>query len=518
MLDFVVLPRNTWPVSKPARKNTAYLIPDDWDDWFKFETRHSLWYADAAGTLHDIGTVKIGRFGMPKGQRSPDLPNTFRTLPDVFSLGQDPSYYEELGSISARAREDILEGLGDIAYNPELYGRAVDEEVTGISLMRFVSPATVEGQFRRLIAGGRRNERFEFEYEYPAASSVGQRVPVLTFTVKPGSIPPTNVHAIIGRNGVGKTFLLENLAKSLVTSRGEHDENHGEVRMSSGSTLFAGLTSVTFSAFDAFEPFPQTRNRSSGLSYTYIGLKSQKRTSDGDAFVPKAPSTLAREFGNSVKSCLLEEKLPRWRAALLTLASDPIFSSAGVDALANEADLDSVPRAARELYRRLSSGHKIVLLTITRLVEVVEERSLVLLDEPEAHLHPPLLSAFVRALSDLMTEQNGVAILTTHSPVVLQELPRDNAWIINRRGRAVNVDRPEIETFGENVGVLTHEVFGLEVTNSGFHDLVRREVDRSESLNEVLETFGEQLGSEAGAIARALMFAKERASRRQDAR
>jgi len=66
---------------------------------------------------------------------------------------------------------------------------------------------------------------------------------------------------------------------------------------------------------------------------------------------------------------------------------------------------------------KLSSGHAIVLLTITRLVEL-DERSLVLIDEPEVHLHPPLLSAFVRALSDLLIELNGVAIVATHSPVM----------------------------------------------------------------------------------------------------
>ena len=30
-----------------------------------------------------------------------------------------------------------------------------------------------------------------------------------------------------------------------------------------------------------------------------------------------------------------------------------------------------------------------------------------------------------------------------------------------------------METYGENVGVLTREVFGLEVTKSGFYDLFR---------------------------------------------
>ena len=47
------------------------------------------------------------------------------------------------------------------------------------------------------------------------------------------------------------------------------------------------------------------------------------------------------------------------------------------------------------------TGHKIVLLTITRLVELVVEQSLVLIDEPESHLHPPLLSAFIQSRNTL---------------------------------------------------------------------------------------------------------------------
>jgi predicted ATP-dependent endonuclease of OLD family len=104
-----------------------------------------------------------------------------------------------------------------------------------------------------------------------------------------------------------------------------------------------------------------------------------------------------------------------------------------------------------------------VLLTITRLVETVAEQSLVLLDEPEAHLHPPLLASFVRALSNLQTERNGVALIGTHSPVVLQEVPRSCVWKVSRWDRHPP-ERPALETYGENVGVLTHEIFGLEVS------------------------------------------------------
>lgn len=183
-----------------------------------------------------------------------------------------------------------------------------------------------------------------------------------------------------------------------------------------------------------------------------------------------------------------------------------MFSDANITAISEGDGDDST--VASDAFRQLSSGHKIVLLTMTRLVEVVEERSLVLLDEPEAHLHPPLLSAFVRSLSDLMTDRNGVAIIATHSPVVLQEAPRSCVWKIRRSGTVMIAERPEIETFGENVGVLTREVFGLEVTQSGFHRLLARAVAEERFYDDVVARFNGQLGDEALAIVRALTAAR----------
>lgn len=144
-----------------------------------------------------------------------------------------------------------------------------------------------------------------------------------------------------------------------------------------------------------------------------------------------------------------------------------------------------------------------MLLTITKLIELVEEKLLVLIDEPEGHLHPPLLSAFVRALSDLLIDRNGVAIVATHSPVVLQEVPKRCVWILNRSGLSARVDWPESETFGENVGLLTREVFGLQVVQTGFHRMIAEAV-AGKSYEEVLELFAGRLGGEARALARAL--------------
>ncbi len=179
--------------------------------------------------------------------------------------------------------------------------------------------------------------------------------------------------------------------------------------------------------------------------------------------------------------------------------------------LGNLERITEVQKSAFGLVERMSSGHTIVLLAITNLIETIEEKTLVLIDEPESHLHPPLLSAFTRALSDLLVDRNAVAIIATHSPVVLQEVPKSCVWKLERTRNEGRAFRPESETFGENVGILTREVFGLEVTKSGFHALLAQEVEDNQSFEEILEKYDNQLGFEAQAVLRALISNREAA-------
>jgi predicted ATP-dependent endonuclease of OLD family len=195
------------------------------------------------------------------------------------------------------------------------------------------------------------------------------------------------------------------------------------------------------------------------------------------------------------------------------LESDPIFKVARISELADIEDVDEFKSTASDRFRDLSSGHKIVLLTITRLVELAEERSLVLLDEPEAHLHPPLLSAFVRALSDLLNNRNGVAIVATHSPVVLQEVPSSCTWILERYHTLMKAERPEAETFAENVGVLTHRIFGLEVEEAGFYNLLRDAVTALGDYDEIMERYGHNIGSEGRGLLRSLIAIQNKKAR-----
>jgi hypothetical protein len=512
---FSILPWRT-AISSGLRSQ-AVLFTDNWDDW-TFKTLLHLTYVDPEGGKTDVGQVKIAKFGMGQGKARTELPGTFESLgDDHFSLGQEDSYYEKLNGLGEDVRDAILDGLKDLAADLDRLDRALDERVTGVSLLRSVPLASVRGQFHRLTQGGARLSRFDFSYTLPPwPGQVGDATRV-EFDVAPESAPPTNIHVLIGRNGVGKTRMLHLMSQALVGDLSAPDEvGHFDTAASTASPedAFASLVSVSFSAFDEFEPLPERRDKSQGLRYAHVGLK-RPSTADGRPSTPKGFSQLSAEFVKSVRLCRGGARGGRWRRALELLEADPIFRDANVSALADDASGEDVggedrfARAASQVFGRLSSGHKIVLLTITRLVETVEERSLVLIDEPETHLHPPLLSAFVRSLSELLMNRNGVAIIATHSPVVLQEVPRTCVWKVRRSGLVTEVERPEVETFGENVGVLTREVFALEVTKSGFHRLLTSAVAERPSYRAVVNAFDDQLGGEALALVRALVASQQ---------
>ena len=142
-------------------KAQAFLLTDNWDDWFTFNTLYSLVIFDADGNEHRIGGVKIGQAGMVEGQRRPNIPELFNALSDeFFSLGQDDSYYEKLNELGPEIRDEILRGLCDTALDQERFLRALNEKVTGVSLLRSVTRSTVQGQFARLARGGARLSKY----------------------------------------------------------------------------------------------------------------------------------------------------------------------------------------------------------------------------------------------------------------------------------------------------------------------------------------------------------------------
>lgn len=490
-------PQKQRDVRDLADADACYLVGDNWDD-YSYKTSFILIYFDADGVRHEIGATKIMRFGMTSGYT--DIDDDFVRLgADYASIGQSQEFYETLDDLEENVRVEILEALRDSVWNNEIFQSFEEEAPFQTSLMRSITSRELK-KLREIAHRQAVLTPFHFFYEFPNQDNA--RIEV---EVTPRDVPPSNIHVIIGRNGVGKTSLLRSVSKLLCEGR---RRGLGKITFisddeeTSGEEGFSNVVAVAFSAFDEFEPPRASEGTKTGIDYAYIGLRKRVRLKDGSReWRNKTPADLRNDFVQSTLTCLRSSRVPRWREAMRVLEHDPGFATLQLIELAEAEDLET---KAGELFDASSSGHKIVLLTMTRLVELVGERSLVLIDEPEAHLHPPLVASFVQALSNLLSSRNGVALLATHSPVVVQEVPRNCVSLFFRAGDIVEISRPQGETFAENVGRLTSEIFRVELTETGYHALITEAVARSNSLEEAIEVFRGRLGAEGRSLVRAL--------------
>lgn len=488
-LTFYKKEKNVW--LPETGKLSVYLRADNWND-YSYRTLYEIILFDENGNKHNLGHIKIANFGQTTESRI-ELPGQFESLNEsYFSLGQSPEYYQTIQSLSTPLKTLFLSSIKDIVFNEDLRLRTLSEDVMQTSLLRGTTLVTIQGQYKRILNGDAPLTPYDFSYRtIQTTTEAGYE---LSFNVVPESNPPTNIHVLIGRNGVGKTHLLNNMVKSFIKA----DDAKGEFQqvvswLGVTGEFFSRVVSVSYSAFDPFTPYEERTYP----NYSYIGLKRVKKKT-----TLKGETRLAVEFFCSIKHCFSVGKKEKWIKAVRSLESDPLFAAINITQLID----DSLERNQTiNLFKRLSSGHSIVLLTITKLVEKIEEKTLVLLDEPEAHLHPPLQSAFIRALSDLLINRNAVAIIATHSPVIVQEVPKSCVWKLSRFRLEARAERFETETFGETIGKLTREVFGLEVNESGFYKLLSEDVNSGKDYNQITQKYDDQLGFEARLLLRSLL-------------
>jgi predicted ATPase len=496
MIDYKFLVTNKFGDFPPETKNTILLIWDNWND-FSYYTLFGINYVNSEGIDCEIGAVRIAHRGQKEGpdEKLLKIGDVFEKLDDIFfSLGTEDSYYETLGGISDEVRDFVLKGLNDVAFDTSLLNEVIDEEVTKYSLLRDISYKTVINQFNRIAHGGARLTNYSFEYLLS-----NEKENKIKFSVFANEFPPSNIQVIIGSNGVGKSYLLNGMIDSVLNKHNSVGEFIFNTQYENDT--FSNLICVTFSAFDEYG-FHQ-KNENPNIKYHYIGLKNNNSKSDNTL------NDFADDFTSSIGLIISSQKFGRWKTIIRELESDSLFKSENFIEYIEKSYNANSKEKLEQKFKKLSSGHKIILLTITKLVELLQEKSLIFFDEPETHLHPPLLSSFIRAISKLLINRNAVCIMTSHSPIVLQEVPSSCVYKLSRMGYISKFEKPNLETFGENIGILTNEIFGLEVTESGFYKLLKEIVKVNFTYESALSSINGKLGIEGKSILRSLFFDKQ---------
>lgn len=489
-----------------------YLMRDNWND-YSYKTLFEAYYA---GEL--VGGVKIAFRGMT--EQTPTfcrIPPEFESLSDdYYSLWPGIKACQRAYAVCEKSESNIFAALNDISYDLLRFDKVISEDACKTSLMREASVFTIRGQLHRITHGKAALTKYSFNFALGPNGRGGEER--IDFDVTPEELPSSNAHVLIGRNGVGKTHLLKDLALAACGVKQDTSNRTLGFKTESGDwddnwkcSDFASVLVVSFSPFDSYSDiaaFSRAKNDDlfetvdKGTACHYVGLGDI--TGNLDASIKQA-------FNSGARGCCAgRARFRRWVDSLETLQSDPMFSDSLGDIWAKKEDLDDFREGLEGLFDDLSSGHKAVLSIITGCVAMMEERSLLLLDEPENHLHPPLLAAFIRSLSELLIDRNSVAVIATHSPVVLQEVPASCVWMLDRSGDVWSARRPGCETFGTNFETLTTQVFGIEVEKSGYHKVLRDAVLKSDTFEEARDVFTGELGSEALGILRTLWVAKEK--------
>lgn len=527
------------------RMDTRFALQqDDWND-YSFRTLYHLHFRhgnDETDVTY-VGGVKILKKGQTVGPQL--LQEAFETLSeDWVSVGTSLDYYQRLNELPPKRRKGIMDALNDAVAHPDLVARFEDEEGWQTSLFRdnrdwrnflddaralyegnFSALADIDQSFSYKPAGA--DEPIEFDFGSPEPTSylgpyrrLGPK--------KRKTLLPNRIVVLVGRNGSGKSTLLARLAHVAFASPQERATKDLKALgvLEPSSIGFMRIITVSYSAFDSFvvpgrdakDLSQATQDLESGEGrFIFCGLRDlvaegradvekDEKIGSGDSEEGpplerrtttrlKPVEQLADEFAALISRIRKEERVELLESALEPLLGDPSFA----ELQDQMTRLTGSTKSARSLFLGWSTGHKIALHVIASLVAHARPRSLVLFDEPEAHLHPPLMAALMHSVRIVLTDVNAFCVAATHSPVLLQETLSRHVRRVRRTGGLLEVKKPDLETFGENVGVITYDTFGLTASSTDYHKVLDLLINGCASPEEVNKLFQPGLSAQARA-------------------
>lgn len=411
-----------------------------------------------------IGLLRIIRRGQKSGRTF--LPESFDRLgPEFASLGAEPGFYEQLiAAAGADIASDVMSGLRDIVLDTEAKVLVDSDPAVGAALLRTSPAVAAREEAPKLLSNlGTRGSTARRSLTFRAVSGALLR---LAFELDP--LLPGRVCVLVGQNGCGKTWLLARLALCAFDPKASKDRIEADFSLTR-------VLAFSYSAFDEFDvPGDTLAERQTyvrqgpAIGYAYFGLRDLSRAKTSRNAPLKGARSIARDFGHALDLAVAEDDglIGRLLARLFTETSFGSF-----DGQVSAQELGDAGWL-RKRFRESSTGHKFVLLLMVQLAAHVRQGSLVLIDEPEAHLHPPLLATFLTLLREALLHRDGCAIIATHSPLVVQETPAQHVRIVERESGVTSIRSPELETFGEDIGEISREVFRLKAPVGDYPDVL----------------------------------------------
>lgn len=454
------------------------VFNNDWND-YGFHTWYTLWYIDIENEYHYIGDVKIMH---EDGDAYKHMPEQFNGLDDSFcSVGLDTDYYYSLMKLfDSAAAIDILTSLKDCSIDKRISEKFEDTDCYKVSLMRDISTEQALREGSNIVKMKDPSEAYSFEYTYEPNDEEDIYAKFNCHLEYPCNFYK-RTFALIGENGVGKTHMLTGLIRDLVI------QNKGRFNK---IPLIQRCFVICSSQYDEYyKIYDVVESRSSKLPFTICHVVQdsdvKKRMTELIGEILKR-GTLLTEKGMMVMPKLFEDSL---RNQLPSHLIDGLFIREKIRKNGIEYDhwlLDE--KQLGDLIDYFSTGQLQIFALTVNLFAKLEPGTLVVIDEPEVHLHTTLIQNFICMLNDFLSDFKSYAIIATHSPLVVREIVRHNVFLMrNVDGNIPLISEAHFETFGNDLSDLYRYIFGYDERSSYFHRVIERLANKYKSYEKILE-------------------------------
>lgn len=517
--------------------NAHFLIEEnDWDDYHYYVTYHlhvtPLITGDGTQYLGYIKIMKKGQAENEKFLLKKALGGyaEFKELPEGFvSLTQSLDVFGSLNMrLNAKEKRDFVNQMHLILSDNDVYYKMVEgQPALEKGLLRDSSMKSYSlKKGHDIMLSGETYYDLRKEKLIMHFNNIGRTVPV-NFSCLPeieDDKIPNGIITFIGKNGSGKSTLIYQLAKVMYAYPDQRFKLKDDIGFIEPIDIgISKLFLISYSPFDNFvlpgiggEDYRLILNgmETGNGRMVFCGIRDVK--SEFERILKEStPETYDNLFKKvrldqtSLKPVkLLAEECMRALSIILSDKErkriwDEIMSQATI------AFQDISDKMYSLLYRpeeevqkefiNLSTGFKYYFHALSHVIAYIESDSIILFDEPENHIHPPMLTFMLSSLRYVITQYNSIMMIATHSPVIVQESFSENVYIVRNTGGRTSVSHPIIETYGANIGEIASEVFDLTTDLSAYYeayDLLYENWEAKEnwhSLDDMLNSFKQHM-------------------------
>lgn len=481
----------------PEKYPYMVLETNNWND-YNYCTKFRLYYHEKEREIIEIGDIKI--LNKTNKITKKDIDLTFTELDDNYtSIGQNINFYRNLHRhLGPEKGYQVLRDLKDLViYSDEIKENWSSAEKLGIN-QSLTRNSEVNYLLKRrtwileefFAEGVDTEEDIDNSFGYSVTIGDSLNPHEVHFDFEPSEIISSRINVIVGKNASGKTQYLINLIRDIIrydttknksTSKGEFDGNE-----------IPNFTKIIVLSYSIYDDFIGTidYNSDEGLEgnknqYVYCGnLEKEKNSEDLKLINLEKRKDNYRKALHGIKE---KEREEQWVGIIKNFLENH-----------NIEDLEEIKSTDILEPGILSSGESILLLITTMAINNIEPNSLIIFDEPEIHLHPNLIGKLMIMFNKLLEEFKSYCIMTTHSPLIVQEIPSKYVTIFERKDKYINVIKPNSEFFGDEISNIVENIFNVSRKDANYKKILN-DYYMNESLNkeEINKLFNNQLSYSA---------------------